>query len=977
MQFGNRIGIVAAACFIVIAISLPVAGAEPVAVKHPVLKHDLDPVTLKKGAASGNVLLNKPEAELAALVPRQTPFITCDCPSCGAQTYTRGPDKVLWQFEFPDQLTCRTCQTKYPNDRFPTNHTAKFFNPRGESIEVPCYLDAAGKPFFLPSTIDSWRNAALTAGIDALAKSYATSKNEDHARRVAVLLAAYAESFPHYLVKDFRTSIDDPPGVRGAQRSWYEFVSTGGPWLVNGKPRGAKPSEPAASEVQTSTPYGWTQSRWGWGRWASEVPEELLKAYDLVYHSAAFEQLSTERGRDVRKQIEDDLFRNAADFVVSYPFWYHIHNNAGSQVAAVVRTGMVVNEPRYLAHGQRWARSVLEQYAFSRDAAFGESPGYFYVFFETNGGNFHAVKEAAALQTDAAAQATIASAQKSIAFLDRSIAAIESMRFPNGSALPISDNRHDDFADPTVRVGGGRSPALTSSTNVLLPGYGHAVLGAGSGDRQIQAHLHFSPFKEAIHTHPDGLSLMLFAFGAEMYTDIGYNRSKYRPWASTTLSHNTVVVDRAPQHGESTKGRLLVSASDPRGWSFVQVEDSGAYGAPVTRYRRSLLLNATDVEAPYLVDVFEVRGGQMHDYALHGPTVFDSTATTDLPLVPLSGERPLLTSDEAANFDLAAHPYGLFTNVRAATPIENFLVDFRLIEPFQLPEYVANPRYPTGSSFHYAVDPANYADRGALGVQSRFVGLHEQAGQSWHVKLGETPSLLRGGLVGTPLTERLRRPSLLVRHEGSSPLSSVFIAVHEPYYRKPNITAIRSLKTVESQANATAVEIVMADRVDTVLLTLDGEGTNLSAPATASLRGKLAVVERKRGAPPAGWLVGGTSFQQGDFTLQNDSAAYTGTIEAVSSVWNGAAENSFTTSSDLPEGNTLHGRWMIVHHGDGAADEGYQIDRIERRNHQSIIHLTDEPGLRIDGATTEEIFLPRRRWTGPNRFTVLTQTSSS
>ena len=165
---------------------------------------------------------------------------------------------------------------------------------------------------------------------------------------------------------------------------------------MNGKPRGSKPSEPEASNKQTTTPYGWTQSRWGWRRWEGETPLDLLQAYDLIYDSPAFGKLSAERGIDVRKQIEDQLFRNAAAYLIEFPFWYHIHNNAGMQVAEIVRTGMVLNEPSYAAFGHRWGKAVLEQYAFSRDAAFGESPGYFYVFLATQADNFEALKEAAA-----------------------------------------------------------------------------------------------------------------------------------------------------------------------------------------------------------------------------------------------------------------------------------------------------------------------------------------------------------------------------------------------------------------------------------------------------------------------------------------------------------------------------------------------------------------------------------------------------
>ncbi|MGC3967639.1 MAG: heparinase II/III family protein [Pirellulales bacterium] len=674
---------------------------------------------------------------------------------------------------------------------------ARFLNPRGETVEIAAFENAQGKRFYLDAAIDTHRSEELLRQVAALAKLYAVTKNEECSRRVARVLARYADVFPHYLVKEFRTIVD-PPGAREQQRSWYEFVSTGGPWLVNGKPRGRKPSEPEASQRQTTTPYGWTQSRWGWGRWNGEMPLQLLHAYDLTYDAAAWSELSDELGKDARRHVEQGLFREAASYLMEYPFYYHIHNNAGTQIAELVRAGMVLDEPKFVDFGRRRGRSVLEQYAFSRDGAFGESPGYFYVFLATHADNYVALREAAEYfggSDDASKQAS-ADVRKATEFLDRSQAAIESVRLPNGSSLPVSDNRHDEFADPTYRPGVRGTPRK-SSADVVLPGYGHVMLGAGSADRQVQAHLHFSPFKEAIHTHRDGLSLMLWAFGCELYTDIGYNRTKYRQYASTTLSHNTVVVDRSPQNGETTKGRLLAYEHDPRGWSFVQVEDSHAYGLPVTRYRRSLLLNTRDLAAPYLVDVFEVRGGRIHDYALHGPTVFDSTAEMDLPLAPMAGERPLLQPDEAAAFRVDQHPYGQFTNVRAATPQDSFAVTYRLEKPYELPQFTKNARYPHGTSFQYVVDPQAYADRAEIGVCSRFVGVDSRPGESWQVLLGETPSLLRGGLIGSALTEKLKRPSLLLRHEGASNLSTTYVVVHEPYYRTPKITAVRRLKTRE------------------------------------------------------------------------------------------------------------------------------------------------------------------------------------
>jgi hypothetical protein len=365
----------------------------------------------------------------------------------------------------------------------------------------------------------------------------------------------------------------------------------------------------------------------------------------------------------------------------------------------------------------------------------------------------------------------------------------------------------------------------------------------------------------------------------------------------------------------------------------------------------------------------------MHDYALHGPTVFESTAAVDFPLTPMPGKQPLLLPSEAAKYNLGEHPYGVFSNVKSGTPNEHFVATYRLVNPYELPPFQKNPRYPHGNSFHHAIDPNNYADRGEIGVRSHFLGLTDTHGSRWQVLLGETPSLLRGGLIGGTLTDKLQRPSLLLRHEGDDTLASVFIAVHEPYYRAPKIVAARSLKTKEQ--NTVALEIELATRVDTVLLSLDGPSVTVTDPHAAALHGRLAVIERTKGKPSEGWLVGGDSVKQGDLSLTNTTSSYSGTIEAASSVWAGDSENVFVTTAELPEGKLLAGRWMIVHHGTGTADEGYRIASVERRGNKSIIRLTDDPGLKIVGEKTQEIFFPRRRWTGPNRFTVLTQTSTN
>lgn len=957
---------------------VPLAGVQPAEVKtgigaqpgKPVLEHNLQTPDRARLESGVREILALPEAELLALVPVQTPFITSDCPACGNGHYARGLDRNLWKFSPPGQITCVKCGTTFPDAKFPLNDKATFLNTLGEKVEIAFYRDAKGKRFALPGALQSCQNGWLTQNLEALGKLYQLTGDERYARRVALVLERYAQVFPHYLVKDFITEKVHIPGSNITQKNGYSYVSTGGPFMRNGKRFAEKPHEPEASEQRTNTPYGWTQSRWGWDRWGSEFPMELLRAFDLVQSSDAFQNLSAELHTDVRRHIADDLFGNAVAYLQEFPFFFHLNNNASGQIADIIHAGRVLGRPEWVHFGYRWSREVLEKYAFSRDGAFAESPGYLYVFLASQEANFTALNghsdPPGFVGQDGLHLENLGSSG-SLAFLQKARAAVESIRFPNGSSLPLGDNRHDEFVEPLARPGVRGTP-LAQSQNVLLPGYGHAVLGDGSGDRQVQAHLQFSKFTDVVHTHMDGLSLMLWAFGSEFFTDVGYHKTKYRGYATTTLSHNTVVMDRAPQQGREPKGSVLLYEPNLPGFSVVQVEDKVAYSGKASRYRRTLLLNTRDPEVPYLVDVFEVRGGRMHDYVLHGPTIFDAVGDTTLPLAPLAGERPLLAPDEKWTDDTGACPYGVFTGVRSGLTTGDVAVTFKLLKPFQRPEYHPNERFKAGPNFHYAVNSASYREQLDLGVRTHFpAGFGER-----QLFLGDTPSLTRSGLGGSELTEKLKRPSLLLRRQGGDGLKSIFVAVHEPFYGQPKITAVKSLKSTPD--SGLALQIESAGHVDTVLLSL--EGAQLIRTDSAAFNGVAALISIPRAGQPSAFLVGGTELRSGALCLTSPVAGYRGVIQSVASKWDGASANAFITSAPLPVGEALRGTWMLVALGSGDTSEAFEIDRVAVRDGQTWVFLKDDPGLRMSGGTTTESFFPRRHFTGENRFTIYSRATT-
>ena len=97
-----------------------------------------------------------------------------------------------------------------------------------------------------------------------------------------------------------------------------------------------------------------------------------------------------------------------------------------------------------------------------------------------------------------------------------------------------------------------------------------------------------------------------------------YQRNKLRFWSASTMSHNTVVVDRSDQKGGKPVGNLLFFEALP-GLSMVQVDSTAFYKhAGVTRYRRTVIHNTVETDRPYFVDVFEVAGGKVHCHQTFG-----------------------------------------------------------------------------------------------------------------------------------------------------------------------------------------------------------------------------------------------------------------------------------------------------------------------------------------------------------------------
>ena len=196
------------------------------------------------------------------------------------------------------------------------------------------------------------------------------------------------------------------------------------------------------------------------------------------------------------------------------------------------------------------------------------------------------------------------------------------MILPNGRLIPINDT-----------WGFQKGEKTDTTISRLWPALGNAALGAGRGRDQVMLNVNWSG--NYGHSHDDNGSIILYALGQELLSDIGYTHSKYRPWTTYTASHNTVVVDMKNQENatriKNVKGRLKFYDDQDLHVKVVDVDVSPSYSVTETYRRRLIMVNAAPGRN-YVVDIFDVKGGEVHDWFLHGMCEQEGRLETSISL---------------------------------------------------------------------------------------------------------------------------------------------------------------------------------------------------------------------------------------------------------------------------------------------------------------------------------------------------------
>lgn len=131
------------------------------------------------------------------------------------------------------------------------------------------------------------------------------------------------------------------------------------------------------------------------------------------------------------------------------------------------------------------------------------------------------------------------------------------------------------------------------------------------------------------HGHYDTLNIGMHAFGLDISPELGYPEYARHDWPHTsewiesTISHNTVLVDKTMQAGQWIAFPKHFDDGDLV--KLVDVEAPKAYPQTQT-YRRTTAMIKVDNENSYTVDLFRVKGGKEHHFSFHGS---DAIVTTE------------------------------------------------------------------------------------------------------------------------------------------------------------------------------------------------------------------------------------------------------------------------------------------------------------------------------------------------------------
>lgn len=688
--------------FLVVVILLSFANAQQNSPNIESLKHSVEP------------LMKMSLPELKALVPTGSGIYFIGCPNCNGGAQEMGVLK--WELELGDKVKCKFCSMIFPNEKYPNNGEKVIIAPGGAKQVYRYYQNDQGTQYFFEAHawFERWQ-WIQQMGVQ-LANIWLATRDLAYGDRAAIIAGRFAQLFPDYAIRyDYPSA---PKKFFPADQKW---------------------------PYQGLVPY--RGAKWNW--WAyGDIPVQIALVYDNLQKGYDWKRMDSHIGKDTDTRIVKDLLELGYEFTAANPELYT--NMSPGMYRDMIRMGRILKKPAMVHDGVNRFREFLKL-GFFADGWWKEGTVSYH---DQTIGGLKSVAMAAQGYTDPedwkGERFENLDLTNAMPFYKKAIQVSEEAIMPNGHKIPLNDT----WANRAV-------PVKTSGLSVsrLWPALGNAALAAGTAKDQTMINLNWSG--NYGHSHYDNASIILYANGAELLSDIGYTHSKYRGWTLHTASHNTVVIDQKAQDaGTAAKpvtGRLKFYDDKNAHVKAIDLDASPAYTSAVTYRRRLVLVHAAEGR-DYVIDRFDVEGGATHDWFLHGMCEEEGKLETSIPLndavktlVPDWGGSNMPKNQYEADMEgKRNHAYSFLKDIKTTTVNKPWTATWRY-EKSGLRTHILSP---SGTQIY------------------RF----------------RAPSVRLAAEDDNKLDDFMRL-GIMQRHTGGK---SAFISVHEPFQNEPWIESVRA-----------------------------------------------------------------------------------------------------------------------------------------------------------------------------------------
>lgn len=659
-------------------------------------------------------LLNMNLSELKDQVPIASGLNFIGCPNCHGGAQDMGV--LNWEPALGASVKCKYCSMVFPNEKFPYNNEKVIIAPSGTRQVYRYHRAEDGVEYYFEAHawFERWKWVREMAA--KLSQLWTLTHDNRYGDRAAIILGRFAQLFPDYAVRY------DYPSAK------VKFFPANQKWPYVGLTayRGAK--------------WNW----WGYG----DIAADLATVYASLKNGYDWRRLDDLIGADTDKRIEIDLLLKGYEFTAANPETFS--NMSPGTYRDMVSVGRILNKPEIVHDGVDRFRKFLKL-GFFADGWWKEgTPSY----HDQTVGSLRAVALAAQGYSDPpdwkGERFDNLDLIKDLPFLHKAMMVKENAVLPNGRKIPIND---------TWAYRNGTPKPTEQSVSRLWQSLGNAALGVGEGKNQTMLNVNWSG--NYGHSHYDNGSIILFAQGGELLSDIGYTHGKYRGWTIHTASHNTVVIDQKPQDAgtvaKPVTGKLLFYDDRDPHVKVIDVDASPAYSTATT-YRRRLILVHAAPGKDYIIDRFDVRGGLTHDWFLHGMCEEDGNLSISMPL---NNKIQTLVPEWGGN----AKPKNQYEADLLGTKIHaySYMKDIRSDNAPGL--WTATWKY-----------------------QNSGLRTHNFSEPGTSVFSFKSPSIRRAEEDDNKLDDFMGN-GIMQRHSGGS---SSFVAIHEPFQAIPWINAVRS-----------------------------------------------------------------------------------------------------------------------------------------------------------------------------------------